>query len=251
MSKNKIELSLIVPCYNEGEHLEKSFPKVIEVLRKLNQNFEIIIIDDFSKDNTVEIIKRLIKNNKEISISFVSHKHNVGRGGTVTEGIRLAKGDIVGFIDIDLEVSPKYIPDFVKIISTNKADIVVGKRYDYFSITSIHRFISTKLYISLVRLILRLPIHDTETGYKFFNRKKILPILTQIQDVYWFWDTEIIARGYMNGLRLEEIDVLFKKRRDKTSTVKLLRDSIRQIKSFIDFKNNLTKERSTVGTKRE
>lgn len=250
MHKMNIELSLIVPCYNEGEHLEKSFPKVIEVLKKLKQNFEIIIIDDLSRDNTVEIINRLIKKYKEIPISSIRHKKNIGRGGTVTEGIRLAKGSVVGFIDIDLEVFPRYIPDFVEMISKNKADIVVGKRYDYFSITSLHRFISTKIYTLLIRYVLRLPIHDTETGYKFFNRGKILPILAQTNDVGWFWDTEIITRGYMNNLRLAEIDVLFKKRDDKTSTVRLLRDSIKQVKSLIAFKKNVAKEQGIAGAKK-
>lgn len=234
-----IYLSLIVPCYNEGEHLEKSFPKVIEVLQKLNQSFEVIIIDDCSQDNTADIIRKLIDKNERIFIRFIQHKKNVGRGGTVMDGIKLARGKIVGFIDIDLEVSPKYIPDFVEIIYNNKADIVVGKRYDYFSIMNFHRFISSKLYILLIKYTLRLPIHDTEAGYKFFNRKKILPILKHIHDVGWFWDTEIVARGYMSGLRLTEVDVLFEKRNDKTSTVKLLKDSIQHIKSFISFKNNI------------
>ena len=237
-----IYLSLIVPCYNEGEHLEKSFPKVIEVLRKLKRRFEVIIIDDFSLDNTVEIVNKLRAKYKVISIRFVGHKKNIGRGGTVMEGIRLAKGEIVGFIDIDLEVSPKYIPDFADVIHKNKADIVVGKRYDYFSILSLHRFISSKLYIYLIKSTLKLPINDTEAGYKFFNRKKALPLLRRIQDLGWFWDTEIVARGHMQGLRLAEIDVLFEKKHDKTSTVKLLRDSIRQIKSLISFKKDIVKE---------
>lgn len=235
-------LSLIIPCYNEAEHLEKSFPKVIEVLRELKRGFEVIIIDDFSCDNTVGIIRRLIKNNKEILIRFIKHKRNVGRGGTVMEGIKMARGKIVGFIDIDLEVSPKYIPDFAKIIDSDKADIVVGKRYDYFSLMSVHRFISSKLYVWLIRYTFKLPIHDTEAGYKFFNRKKILPILKYVNDVKWFWDTEIVARGYMNNLRLSEVNVLFQKRYDKTSTVKLLSDSIQHVRSLISFKKNIVKD---------
>lgn len=236
-----IYLSLIIPCYNEAEHLEKSFPKVIEVLRKLKQSFEVIVIDDFSRDNTVDIIRRLIGKNKGISIRFIEHKRNVGRGGTVTEGIMLARGGIVGFIDIDLEISPEYIPQFVEKIHNNNADIVVGKRAFAFRVTNFLRHFASKWYALLVRNFLKLPIGDTETGYKFFNRRKIIPMLGEVKDTGWFWDTEIIARGYMNNLRIKELEVVFKKRDDKTSTVNIAKDTINYIKALISFKYNISR----------
>lgn len=236
-----IYLSLIVPCYNEAEHLEKSFPKVIEVLRKLKRSFEVIIIDDFSRDNTVDIIRRLIRENKGISIRFIDHNRNIGRGGTVMEGIMIAKGEIVGFIDIDLEVSPEYIPQFVEEIYSKNADIVVGRRTFAFRATNFLRHFASKWYALLVRNFLKLPIGDTEAGYKFFNRKKIIPILGDVKDTRWFWDTEIIARGYMNNLRIIEIEVVFEKRDDKTSTVNIARDTINYIKALVSFKYNISR----------
>lgn len=237
----KTNLSLILPCYNEAEHLKESFPKVIAVLKKLNRAIEIIIIDDGSKDDTVKIIELLIKENKNIPIRFFRHKKNVGRGGTVAEGITKAKGEVVGFIDIDLEISPEYISRFVEKIHKDKIDVVVGRRYYSFSIKSFHRFIASKLYAILIQFILHLPVHDTEAGYKFFNRKKILPVLSSIKDTKWFWDTEITARGYLRGLQLAEIDVLFQRRTDKTSTVRFFQDTIEYLKQIIEFKKNVFK----------
>lgn len=238
----KTFLSLILPCYNEAEHLKESFPKVIAVLRKLNRAFEIIIIDDGSQDDTVKIIESLIKENKNIPIDFFRHKKNVGRGGTVVEGIKKAKGEVVGFIDIDLEITPGYIPQFAEKIHKDKTDVVVGRRYYSFSIKSFHRFIASKLYAFLIQFILYLPVHDTEAGYKFFNRKKILSVLSSVKDTRWFWDTEIVARSHMNNLRLAEIKVLFQRRYDKTSTVKFIEDTVGYIKSLIVFKKSISRK---------
>lgn len=229
-------VSLVIPCYNESEHLVDSLPRVLNVLKKLKKSFEVIIIDDLSCDNTVEIIETLIKKQKDNPIRFIKHAKNIGRGGTVTEGIMLARGGIVGFIDIDLEVSPNYIPQFVDCIDKNKADVVIGRRMYSFSIKYFHRFIASKVYALLIQCSLSLSVHDTEAGYKFFKREKILPILKIINDKKWFWDTEIIARSHMANLKIQEIEVLFRRRQDKTSTVKFARDMIEYVKAFIHFK---------------
>lgn len=233
-------VSLVVPCYNEGEHLEKSLPKVIAQLKKLKKSFELVIIDDLSQDQTVKIINAFIKKNNSLPIRFIQHKKNIGRGGTVAEGIRLAKGEIAGFIDIDLEISPSYIPQFLEMISGNKADVVVGRRRYPFTQNNIQRIIASKLYSSLIQHTLKLPIRDTEAGYKFFNREKIIPILPKAKNAGWFWDTEIIALSYRHNLKVVEKNVLFKKRNDKTSTVNLFRDTLEYIKclwSFLTHKN--------------
>lgn len=229
-------LSLVIPCYKEAEHLEKSLPRVVSVLSTLKKNFEIVIIDDCSTDGTHEIIDSFIKNNKSLPIQFIKHKKNVGRGGTVAEGIMHSKGEIVGFIDIDLEISPKYIPQCVEIISSKKEDVVVGKRYYPFLLGSFHRYIASKVYSLFVRTLLRLPISDTEAGYKFFRKEKILPILPLVKDKKWFWDTEIIAVSAEKKLRVSEINVLFERRNDKTSTVRFFRDSFEYLKCLIAYK---------------
>lgn len=228
-------LSLIVPCYNEEQHLTKSFPKVVSVLKRLKKSFEIVIIDDFSKDNTVSIIEQFIRENPSLNIHFVKHKKNIGRGGTVSEGIRIARGEIVGFIDIDLEVSPHYIPKFLDEFKKSSTNVVVGKRAYPFSIRYIHRFISSKLYAALIRYILKLPVHDPEAGYKFFRRKKILPVIGKVKNKGWFFDTEIVALSNYTGMRVSEIDVLFKKNPKKISTVNLLKDSVIHLKSLFLF----------------
>lgn len=77
-----------------------------------------------------------------------------------------------------------------------------------------------------MRTVLGVPLQDTETGYKFFNRKKILPIMKRTMHNGWFWDTEIMALAYRAGLRIREEPVLFIRRLDKKSSVRLLHDAV-------------------------
>lgn len=236
------DFSLILPCYNESKHITSNVAEIINVLENSNYKFEIILIDDKSLDNTIDFIKKLAKKFNQIKYFF--HQKNLGRGATVMDGIRRAKGDIVGFIDIDLEVAPQYIPYLVSIIKLGKADIVVGRRFYpfiLFPLNHVLRVLSSKIYSKLIKFTLNLPIEDTESGYKFFNRNKILPILPSVIDKHWFWDTEIIARSLIAKLKVKEVPVLFLRNRDKTSTVKLLPDTVKYLKALYLFKRNLKK----------
>tara|TARA_Y100000310_G_C20668531_1_gene808971 strand:+ start:1592 stop:2332 length:741 start_codon:yes stop_codon:yes gene_type:complete len=240
INKNlKPDFSLILPCYNESSHIYKSLYKIINSLNNNKFTYEIIIIDDKSKDNTVKHIKNLVKKYKNLICYF--HDKNIGRGGTVAEGILKAKADIVGFIDIDLEVTPDYIPTFVRILKNNEADIVIADRYYpfyFFPLSSMLRVISSKGYIYFVKLLLNLPVRDTEAGYKFFNKEKILPILPKVKNKHWFWDTEILARSLKEKLRIKEIPVVFLRNKYKKSTVKLIPDTIGYLKAIHEYKRS-------------
>lgn len=237
MKNKNPDLSLILALYDEGPTLPQSLHKIFEVLDKSNLKYEVILIDDRSQDQSATLAKQAIANRS--NCLFYQHKKNVGRGGTVAEGIRLAKGRVVGFIDVDLEVSPDYMPQMIEKILNNEADVVTGRRFYKLKLPSLLRQIASLIYRWLVRLLLKLPYYDTETGYKFFNREKILPIVEKVQDKGWFWDTEIMARTYYHHLRVLELPVLFIHRFDKKSTVKIFNDSWDYLVKLIKFKRKL------------
>jgi glycosyltransferase involved in cell wall biosynthesis len=222
-----IDLSLIIACYQEGEHLDKSFESLIATLKTFTLSYEIIFIEDCSKDNTKQIIESIRSDERyqELKITYVFHEENKGRGQTVTDGISLAKGRVAGFIDIDLEVSPVYIAACVQPILNDESDMVLGHRHYNVSIFKIHRYFLTVGYQFLIKKYLKIPPLDTESGYKFFDREKFLVVLEKCEDAGWFWDTETVVYALDLGLRVSEIDCLFKKRDDKTSTVNMLQDS--------------------------
>lgn len=227
------DLSLVLACYNESEHLEESFARLHQYLEKHTFNYELIIVEDKSTDNTRHIINKILSKFRANNIKYIKHSVNKGRGRSIMDGINIAKGDIVGFIDVDLEVGPEYIAGAVKKLDS--CDVVVGKRTYAKSLKTKHRDIASRAYASLVRLFFKPPISDTEAGFKFFMRKKIMPILPEIENNGWFWDTEIIIRCYMHNLRIKEIPVRYVRRDDKTSTVNMIKDPIIYLHDLVKF----------------
>ena len=165
----------------------------------------------------------------------IYHSKNQGRGKSVADGIKTAKGEICGFLDVDLEVSADYIPLFTREIE-NGADMVIGRRFYEGGINSIARYLASKTYALTVKTLLKIPIEDTEAGYKFFRRSKILPVLAKTKNKGWFFDTEICAQAHWNGLKISQIPILFERRTDKKSTVRLIPDTLDYIKNLIRLK---------------
>lgn len=130
----------------------------------------------------------------------------------------------MGYIDIDCEVSPIYIPDIVDQIVTRKADFVIGKRIYRTNISSLLREVLSVGYRILVSSILDTRDFDTESGYKFFRKSKILPLLSKIVDRHWFWDTEIVVYAIRAKITIIEVPVLFIRRFDKKSSVRIFHD---------------------------
>ena len=91
-------------------------------------------------------------------------------------------------------------------------------------------------------LMLKLPVRDTETGFKFFRREKLLELLEEVEDKGWFWDTEVMARACARGWRIKEIPCLFVRRFDKVSSVSGLRDSVEYFRKLMRFRKKLREE---------
>ena len=237
--KEKFDLSLILACYNEGLMFRQSVKKVFSVLDQTDFSYEVIFVEDKSTDRTTASIKQIIKNNPRRNLTAIFHQQNQGRGKTVTDGILQAKGKVVGFIDIDLEVPADYMPRFINAILSGYHLAVAHRIYD-FTLRSLPRWISSKSYVGLRKWLLGTDLEDTEAGYKFFNRRKILPILKKTTDPGWFWDTEIIIKSSNAGLKIIEIPTVFIRNFDKKSTVKLIPDSIDYLIKLIKFKKEYT-----------
>jgi len=232
---DKFDVSLILPCYNEKETILNSIDRIIKVLDVTGFTWEIIFVDDFSKDDTQSLIKKILVKYPKHNLRAFFHSENFGRGQTVMDGFFKAYGKIIGFLDADLEVGEWYLPKFIQSIEQG-ADMVVAWRIYDFNLNSIFRWFASKSYTLIRKIVIGLPYKDTEAGYKFFNRRKILPIIKDCRFQDWFWDTEIMARVHDRGLKVVEVPVAFVKRTDKNSTVKLLPDSLKYLKDLISFK---------------
>ncbi len=232
---NRYDLSLVVACYNDGDYLEHSLQEIERVMAQTRYSFELILIDDCSPDGSAQVVKdaAMKRNNAQL----VLHLHNVGRGGTVAEGMRIAKGNYVGFLDIDLEVHARYIPSMIRAMEDGFDGATAHRFYEIrWKPDIMFRHVLSSGYRRLVRSLLKLPYQDTETGYKFFLRERILPILDQTHCPGWFWDTEIMAQCFYHGLRIQEIPALFLRRPERTTTVKPFRDSLIYFRELLRFR---------------
>jgi glycosyltransferase involved in cell wall biosynthesis len=230
-----LDLSLIVPCYNEGTHLAASVATVVEVLEATPWSWEIVFVDDGSQDDTRAIIRRLCAG--EPRCRYLFHEANRGRGAAFKTGFANSQGRVTGFLDIDLEVQAHYIATLVNEIERHGADVATGKRhYSLRQTGALHRAALSFVYRRLCDVLLSLDIEDSETGCKFFKRATATRAVLDSENDGWFWDTEVMARARLANLSIHEIPVLFLRRADKASTVRVWRDSWDYLRALHDFR---------------
>jgi len=232
------DISVVIACFNEEETLESSFEEIRQTLDDFGRRYEIVFVDDVSRDRTRAILAGIVARNPGLDLQVLLHDKNKGRGATVTDGFKAARGAIAGFLDVDLEVHCRYIPSLVRAIEKG-ADVATLRRIYAFQMASLDRYVMSRGYSFLVRRMLDVDFRDTETGFKFFRREKLLPVLDLIEDAGWFWDTEFMVRAARAGHRIVEIPGAYIRRGDKTSTVSGVRDSFRYFGKLLAFRQAL------------
>ena len=223
MDQRAIDVSIVIACYRDAAYLKKHFYQIVDVMNITKYSFEVIFVDDNSPDNSRNIINEIIQENPSLNLSKIFHERNMGRGRSVSDGFMIAKGRIIGFLDIDLEVHARYIPSFLLEIEKG-ADFAIALRMFGLSQHPFLRFLFSKGYISLSSLVLGMARIDSEAGFKFFNKETMMDIIKSVKDNHWFWDTEVVYRSRLAGKRIAEIPALFTTLPHKKSTVNMVRD---------------------------
>jgi glycosyltransferase involved in cell wall biosynthesis len=239
-----VDLSLIVPCYNEARHLRANVRAVLEVLELTRWTWEVVFVDDGSSDDTRALIRELCA--ADARCRYLFHEANRGRGAAFKTGFAASEGRITGFLDIDLEVHARYIPSLVNEIERHGADVVTGERHYLLQQTGgLHRAGMSWAYRRLCAVLLSLDLKDSETGCKFFKRETMSAVVLGSENDGWFWDTEVMARARLANARIHELPVLFLRRSDKTSTVRLWHDSLDYLRALHGFRGTIGLSRRT------
>jgi dolichyl-phosphate beta-glucosyltransferase len=239
---DSVELSLVVPCYNDAGYLAESTSRIIRALDEQGIRFEMIFVDDHSMDQTRAVVEELVASDSRCRAVY--HEVNRGRGSSFRSGALIARGQIVGFADIDLEVHERFIADMVQAIRQG-ADVATGWRRIKLSLRpyDLVRHAMSVGYASLYRQLLRLPTRDPETGFKFFRRGALHELLQHATASGWFFDSEVMAYSTLLGLRLDEVPCDFIRRADKRSSVRLVRSTVQQTRELVRFALALRRER--------
>ncbi len=232
-----IYLSVIIPAYNEEERIGQTLDLVCKYLKKQNFPSEIIVVNDGSKDNTLDVIK-----GKRCLAYFqiISYSINRGKGYAIRSGVKKAQGKYILFADADNSTPFEQIKKLQAKIR-NDCDIVIGSRYISGGEIKkkqnvIRRFISRGGNL-LFWLILGLRFKDTRCGFKLF-KSKIAKHLFSLQKLErWGFDTEILVLACKYKYRVAEVPVIWY---DKTrSQINPFSDSLRSFCEIFQIKWNM------------
>ncbi|MBV9463719.1 MAG: glycosyltransferase family 2 protein [Verrucomicrobiae bacterium] len=201
------KLSVLMPAYNEGRHIVDNLKRVREVLKEVSE-FELIVIDDGSKDNTSEEIIRAQETIPELKL--VRLDKNVGKGHALKIGFQSAKGDFIFFLDSDLDLPPEQMTVLWRTMLRENADVVIGSKRHPESKTDypINRRLYSSGYFLLVKLMFGLPIHDTQTGLKLFRREVLEKCFPKLLVKSFAFDLELLMLAHYYGFTIAEAPVV-------------------------------------------
>ena len=204
-------LSIIIPAYNEGPTIHFILDKVKSVQLTNNIQKEVIIVNDFSKDNTEESIQKYMAENPDLNIQYFKHAFNQGKGAALHTGISKATGDYLIIQDADLEYDPEEYNDLLKPVLNGNADVVYGSR---FMGSNPHRIlffwhtIGNKFLTFLSNMFTNLNLTDMETCYKLFDTKMIQSL--NLNEKRFGFEPEVTAKvSRIPKIRIYEVGISY------------------------------------------
>lgn len=190
------KLSVIIPAYNKDSEVFRVVSKTVNQLKKLNFDWEIVVVDDASRDFTLrEAVRSKKFNGNTDRIKIFSYNLNQGKGFALYYGFKKSTGDIIVFADSDLDLPSENIPTILNYFITQDADIAIGSKRHPLSkvVYPLIRRIQSQTYQMIVKLLFDLSVTDTQVGLKVFRREVLLESFPRIVVKTFAFDVELLV----------------------------------------------------------
>ena len=230
----KKKVDIVIPVYNNSCILEDSIKRQVIFFRKNLSNlaWRIVIADNASKDNTLELAKKLSRKYKEVAYFHIPEQ---GRGGALRYAWINTKADFVSYMDVDLATKLDAFPKMMDALMQGY-DVSVGSKYikgaEYHR--DLTRLILSKGFNLACGIFLGTHFTDAQLGFKSLTRNAAAKVLPKIKDNFWFFDTELLYYSEKMGMRMKEVPVEWKE--GKKSGVKLFKTTTSFMKCLFNLK---------------
>lgn len=204
-----IELSIIIPAYNEEERITDTLNSFHEYMSKKPISYELLIVDDGSSDKTIEVVEKL--KSSISNLRLIALPENKGKGAAVREGMLAAKGEIRLFSDADGATPIEELDKVIRPIQEKQSDISIGSRYhktsDVQKKQPLYRVIWSRLANKIIQRMLLPGVVDPHCGFKAFSSEAANAIFRLSKINEWSFDLEVLALAKNMNYRMAEIPV--------------------------------------------
>ncbi len=213
VEKTKEKFSVVIPVHNEAENIVNNIEEINKTLLDFGCSYEIIAIDDGSSDDSFRILKNLETKIDQLIVK--KNSKNFGKGRALKKAFKYISGDLIVWLDADLDLHPYQIKTFYDIMKLDNADIVIGSKMHPNSKLTYpnHRKVVSLLGYILIYVLFNLPCHDTQTGLKLFKRKTLAKVLPRILVKKFAFDLEVLVNANHLGFTISEAPVVLDSKR--------------------------------------
>ena len=231
------QLSIVIPAYNESARIEAALERVLGCVAERGWDAEVLVVDDGSKDDTVEIVERWMLQHPRLHL--VKNAGNRGKGYSVRNGLLQAAGDVVMFTDADLSAPMEEAERLLTAIAEG-ADVAIGSRWMDRTRQTIHqplyRQFFGRCFNWITRRVMGLPFKDTQCGFKAF-RREAAQVIFRLQTIErWGFDPEILFIARKLKYVIREVPVTWG--HDERSRLSYLRDGMKMLEDMAVIRSN-------------
>ncbi len=247
MPKKKYDFSIVIPCYNEEERILSTLNKIVSFMNSYNPSYEVIIVDDGSKDGTVKLINTYLSTRDNIFLIENPHK---GKGFAVRTGVLMSEGKYVLMTDADLATPIEELKRLLVWIEGNNYDFVIASREGLGAKRNDEPFLRHlmgRVFNLLIKLIVHINFNDTQCGFKLFKGEEARLAFSRLilfgddAEIIKYpkvtaFDVEVLVVAKRLGLKVKEVPVTWTY--VPTKRVSAIRDSLLMLNEILKIRAN-------------